>query len=317
MINECLKINQLVLKNRIVMPPMATSKADENGLVTEDLLNFYRLRANGGYLGLVITEHSYILEEGKAHGGQTSMSKDEDVEGLSRLVNVFHEQGIPVFAQLSHAGIKACSEQPFGPCAAEGRFKMAEAMDEAHIGLIVDSFVKAALRAKKAGYDGVEIHSAHGYLLNQFYSPITNKRTDEYGTTRYKLHLEVIKAVRKAVGEDYPIALRLGAVDYGMEGGSTLQDALEVAVACEAAGVDMLDISGGLSGYIIPGVTEPGYFEDVTAAIKQRVSIPVLSTGGYNSKESVESALVNCKADLVGIGRVLLKDPQFAKNIVE
>ncbi|MCF0115042.1 MAG: NADH:flavin oxidoreductase, partial [Erysipelotrichaceae bacterium] len=252
MINTELKVKNLILKNRIVMPPMATSCADDKGLVTDALLDYYHLRAKGGYLGLVITEHVFVLPEGKAHRAQASMASDEVIEGQRKLVDIFHKEGIPVIAQISHAGMKAEVEVPYGPSETVFKDKKVLAMDEEHIQQIINGFVKAALRVKACGYDGVEIHSAHGYLLNQFYSPLVNKREDEYGTNRIKLHLEIIKKVREALGEDYLIALRLGALDY-TEGGSTIEDALAAAKAFEAAGVDLLDISGGMNGFVIPG----------------------------------------------------------------
>ena len=148
---------------------------------------------------------------------------------------------------------------------------------------VVYDFTSAAIRAKQAGFDGVEIHSAHGYLLNQFYSPLTNKRTDEYNAQtlngRLKLHKEIIKSVRNAVGDNYPIAIRLGACDY-MDGGTTLQDSITAAKLLEQAGVDLLDISGGFCGYIKPNCKEQGYFREITQAIKAVVNIPVILTGG-------------------------------------
>ena len=147
---------------------------------------------------------------------------------------------------------------------------------------MVRDFVSAALRAKTAGFDGVEIHSAHRYLLNQFYSPLTNKRTDEYsGNTlegRLRLHLEIIQAIAEAVGKDYPLAIRLGACDY-MDGGTTLEDSIRDAKYLEAAGIDLLDISGGLCGTARPGHPEPGYFSELSQGIKENVSIPVMVTG--------------------------------------
>ena len=182
---------------------------------------------------------------------------------------------------------------------------------------VVRDFAAAARRAKEAGFDGVEIHSAHGYLLNQFYSPLANHRTDKYGPgsieSRVKLHLEVIQAVRAAVGADYLVALRLGAGDY-MDGGSTAADGAAAARLFEQAGIDLLDISGGICGYIRPGVTGQGYFSDLTEAVKSAVSLPVILTGGITEIDAAETLLEQGKADLIGVGRAMLKDSSWAKN---
>ena len=184
---------------------------------------------------------------------------------------------------------------------------------------IIKNFNDAARRVKEAGFDGVEIHSAHGYLLNQFFSPLTNKRTDEYGGDllgRIKIHLEIIKAVRDAVGDDFPILLRLGASDY-MEGGITIEDSKIAALEFEKAGVDILDISGGFCGYSVPSLTGQGYFSPLTEAIKEVVSIPVILTGGITEVNAAEKLLSTGKADLIGVGRAIYKDSSWAEKAIK
>ena len=164
----------------------------------------------------------------------------------------------------------------------------------------------------------MEIHSAHGYLLDQFLSPLTNKRTDEYGgdiNGRIKIHLEIIRAIREAVG-DFSILLRMGATDY-LEGGLTIEDSKKAAFAFEQAGVDILDISGGMCRYTIPGANEPGYFSPYSMAIKEVVSIPVILTGGITKADEAEAILRDKKADLVGVGRAIYKDSDWAKNAMQ
>lgn len=309
-IDTPLKIKNMELKNRLVMPPMATAKAGKDGKISNDVCTYYDEKTKGGWIGLVICEHSFVMQEGKAGAGQVSISKDEDLEGLRRLVDTIHANGTCVFAQIAHAGQRAKKDitgmEPAGP----------DTMDNQHIQEVIESFADAAKRAREAGFDGVEIHSAHGYLLNQFYSPLANHRTDEYGTDKLKIHKEVIKAVRKAVGNDFPVALRLGACDYA-EGGNTILEAVAAAKELEACGIDLLDISGGMNGYIRPGHTEQGYFQDVSEAVKQEVKIPVLLTGGITDVNAAEDLLARRKADLIGAGRAILKDTSWSEKAMD
>lgn len=184
---------------------------------------------------------------------------------------------------------------------------------------IIKNFVEASKRVKKAGFDGVEIHSAHGYLLNQFFSPLTNKRNDEYGGDVYgriKIHLEIIEEVRKAVGEDFTILLRIGASDY-KEGGTTIEDSIIAAKEFEKAGVDILDISGGFVGYRNPNDKGEGYFAHLSEAIKNEVNIAVILTGGVVTKEGAETLLDNDKVDLIGVGRAIFTNSNWARETIE
>ena len=326
LLNSTIKIGNLEIKNRIVMPPMATSKATSEGHTTQQIYDYYHEKSLGGYIGLVITEHSYVNIEGKASKGQLSMADDSDIAGLKKLVSILHDNGSIAMAQINHAGGAANSEITGKPVYGASASPMPRTgfipleMNLTDIQKIIQDFTNAAVRAKQAGFDGVEIHSAHGYLLNQFYSPLTNKRTDEYNSQtingRLKLHLEIIKSVRNAVGYDYPIALRLGACDY-IDGGSTLQDSISAAKLLEQAGIDLLDISGGFCGYIRPGCKDQGYFSEITQAVKTAVNIPVILTGGITEAAAAESLLKNGKADLIGIGRAILKNSLWAKNAIK
>lgn len=325
-IYEPIEVNHVKIKNRLVMPPMATSTSDD-GMVTEQLLRYYDERSAGGYIGLIITEHSYISKQGMAHPGQVSIAKDSDIEPLSRLVTIIHNNGSKVIAQISHAGSSASQKITGMPIVSASAVvnegvtakyrEMPEAMNLVQIEAVINEFALAAKRAKEAGFDGVEIHSAHGYLLNQFYSPLTNKRTDSYtGATiegRLKIHQEIIQAIRKMVGEDYLIAVRLGGCDY-LDGGSTLEDSVEAAVRLERYGIDLLDISGGLNGYMVPGHKEPGYFSEMTEKIKKKLTIPVILTGGVTSIVDAEQLLEERKADFIGVGRAMFKDSKWAEK---
>lgn len=320
-----LKSGVLSLPNRLVMPPMATAKSQGDGEVSQEVLDYYKEKSEGGYLSLVIIEHSFISQEGKASNNQLSAADNSVIDGLSKLAKIIQNNGSKAVMQLNHAGSGTKQEVtgmiPAGPSQVPNPRlgSMPRELTREEIKGIVRDFSDAALRVKKAGFDGVEIHSAHGYLLNQFLSPLTNKRTDEYGgdlLKRIRIHLEVIKAVRLAVGEDYPVLLRLGASDF-LEGGTTIEDSKTAAGEFERAGVNIIDISGGFSGYAPKGFEGQGYFAPLTEAIKEVVSIPVILTGGITEVQAAEKLLAEGKADLIGVGRAVLKDSNWARNAVE
>ncbi len=308
------------VKNRLVMPPMATAKANPDGTVSRALLDYYNEKSRGGHIGLIIVEHSFVSIRGKSSECQLSCSSDGDVAGLRELADVIRHNGSKAVLQINHAGSAGRREvtgmDPIGPSDAPNPRNDAvpSVMDEGAIRQTVREFADAARRAKEAGFDGVEIHSAHGYLLNQFYSPLTNKRTDLYGgdsLRRIRIHREVLGAAREAVGRDFPIFMRLGASDY-VEGGSTLEDAFIAAQELEKAGLDLLDISGGFCGYTIDGLNGQGFFAPVTQALKQAVSIPVLLTGGVTEADAADRLLAEGKADLIGVGRAIYEDSDWA-----
>lgn len=307
------------------MPPMATAKSDKDGRIGEGILDYYDEKSQGGYLSLIIIEHSFITQQGKASEGQLSVVDDNLVEDLKKLSNIIHRNGSKAVMQINHAGSAASKAvtgyEPVGPSAiANPRIgTVPKELTKKEVKVIIEDFKNAAFRVKEAGFDGVEIHSAHGYLLNQFFSPLTNMRTDEYGGDvigRIKIHLEVIKAVRDAVGDDFPILLRLGASDY-MKAGSTIEDSKIAAQEFEKAGVDILDISGGFCGFIVPGLTGEGYFSSLTEAIKKVISIPVILTGGITDVKAAEKLLSEQKADLIGVARAIYKDSKWAEKAIK
>ena len=323
MLQNAIQIGSLKLKNRLVMPPMATGKADA-GYVTEELIAYYRDRAQFSAPGLIILEHAFIAPAGRASAGQLSIADTKCVAGLTKLVQAIHKAGSAVFAQLNHAGSGAEPEVPCKNLSASAvasprkpESGVPREMTRAEILMTEADFVRAALRAVKAGCDGVEIHSAHSYLLNQFYSPLTNQRTDEYGPqtleNRLRFHLETVEAVRKAVGPDVPIALRLGGADY-LPDGSTESDAVEACRMLEAAGVDLIDLSGGMCGYVRPEHSEPGYFASMSEKVKAAVDVPVLVTGGVKTIADAEQLLAEGKADLIGVGRALYRDAHWREH---
>ena len=320
------KIKNIELNTKLVMPPMASEKADAGGIVSQALCDYYDEKTKGSYIGLVIIEHSYVSPQGKASVGQLSISDDSTIEGFKKLASVLHKNGAKVIAQISHAGAAArhkitgydvlSSSSVMIPRKAPD-YELPRAMTQDDINKVINDFVQAARRAKEAGLDGVEIHSAHGYLLNQFFSPIMNKRTDKYNGSsiegRTRLHIEIIEAIRKITGPDFLIAVRLGACDY-ISGGSSLEDSVEACLLFKKAGVDLLDISGGFCGYTNPELEEEGWFSRITQAVKEKVGVPVILTGGIVSPEAAEKILQEEKADLIGVGRALLNDSDWPKK---
>jgi len=320
-----LKSGKLPLKNRLVMPPMATAKCEEDGKPSKALFDYYGEKSRGGYISLIIIEHSFISQQGKASDRQLSVADDSLIDSLKELADIIHKNGTKTVMQINHSGSAAKKEvtgmDAVAPSAVSNprhNGPLPKELTHKEIKAIIEEFKAASYRVKMAGFDGVEIHSAHGYFLNQFLSPLTNKRTDEYGGNihgRIKIHLEVIKAVREAVGEDFPILLRLGASDY-MEGGISIEDSKIAAMEFEKSGVDIIDISGGFCGYVGRGTDEQGYFSELSEAIKKVVSVPVILTGGVTEAQAAEKLLADGKADLIGVGRAILNDSDWAKKAV-
>ena len=321
--NEMMK---RILSGKIVQAPTACYKAEADGTVGEELIEFYTPRAENPVIDLIFVEHSYVAPRGQAAKGQISLASGEVVEGLSRLASLIKDNDKVAFIQLAHAGGTAYRKVtrlvPWAPSsmvigeAATGLgdpIPCAE-MTKADIAETVQQFADAAVRAVQAGFDGVEIHAAHAYLLNEFFSPLTNHRTDEYGGSienRVRIHCEVARAVRTAVGPDVPISMRFGGCDY-KEGGNTIEDAVEAAkIIAAQTDIDILNVSGGMCYYKRPGHKEPGYFAEMTTAIKQAVDLPVIVTGGVRTIADAGALLAAGAGDLVGVSRALFKNPAW------
>ncbi len=320
LVNDVVKTKHMTLSNRVIMPPMATAKADVDGHVNDGILAYYEDKTDSKRFGAVIVEHSYVEKRGQAHGAQMSIDKDDDIEGMRQLVDLLKRNNAVTILQLAHAGAMANPEfsgvNPVAPSAIEHPRRQGgvipDALSAEEIEIIQNKFIDAAVRAKKAGFDGVEIHSAHGYLLNQFLSPLTNKRTDAYGgeiENRIKLHLDIISGIKAALGEDYPVWVRMGAGDH-LEGGLSTDDAVKAAVLFERAGVEVIDVSGGMSGYQLKDQS-PGFLADLSKPIFDAVDIPVLLTGGVKEGKDVTDILARDVCDLVGVGRALLNESKW------
>jgi 2,4-dienoyl-CoA reductase-like NADH-dependent reductase (Old Yellow Enzyme family) len=319
---EPLIAGRLTLKNRIVMPPMANDLASTEGEVSEALIAHYRRRSEG--VGLVIVEHSYVSRDGKLSSGQLGICDDALLKGLTSLVRSIHESGTPVCIQINHAGRKArssiCGVQPIGPSpiAAGESYEVPRELGEHEIQRLVGLFGEAAQRARRSGFDGVEIHGAHGFLLNQFASPLSNMRTDMYGGSfekRIRFPLKVVEEVRRTVGSDFPLLYRLGA--YDGEGGSTIDECQAFVRRLVERGINMVDVSGGLIGSRPESIMPQGSFIPLAEEIRKAVNIPVIGVGGITDPRLADEVIRQGKVDLVAVGRALLADPDWALKAAE
>jgi len=316
-----LQINNLILKNRIVLPPLASEKATNNGKVTNELLDYYRGRTGNG---LIMVEHCYIDMAGKASANQLAVNDGNKLEGLKQLASLIKEAGSAAGIQLAHAGAKADPEvtghksfSPSGvkPPGLEPAYRI-EKLSRKKIKELLELYSRSARIAKAAGFDLIEIHAAHGYLLNQFISPLTNKREDEYGGSlrnRFRIIGEVIKSVREVIGDDFPLAIRLGSDDLEEDGLRPAEAAQGIIPYLDS--IDLLDLSGGLKGYGILDKGEEGFTAYLADEFKKHVNEtelpPLLIAGGIKTASFAEKLLVAGRTELVGIGRAQLKDKNW------
>jgi NADPH2 dehydrogenase len=314
---EYLKVKGYILRNRIVLPPMQTGRASFEGAVTSRLINFYVKRS--AHLGLPIVEHSYVSQTGKIGPKQLAIHDDSSISGFEKLANALHEVGAPAVVQISHAGAvtnkRVIGIEPSGPSPRE----KSRMLNSEEIYGIAEEFALAAGRAVKAGFDGVELHGAHGYLLNQFYSPLFNRREDDFGGSlekRMRFPLLVTEKVRRCLG-DRLLLYRLGSDDLAPHG-THIEDSVVFAQRLEALGVDILDVSGGMCG------SEPrqlrqvkGYFVPQASEIKKAVNVPVIGVGGITEVEFADQLVSEGKVDLVAVGRAFWSDSQWAEKALE
>lgn len=318
-------LGSIELKNRIVLPPMCMYKASENGLVTSFHLSHYGARAIGG-VGLIIVEATAVEPRGRITDNDLGLWSDAQIEGHQTLVQTCHALGAKMAIQLAHAGRKSVCEHsiPVAPSpllfSENGGYKTPIALCNMEIEETIIAFVEAAKRAQKAGYDILEIHGAHGYLLSEFLSPLTNTRTDRYGGTlekRCRLLLKVCEAILKAV--PLPLIVRISS-DEWMEGGWSLEDSVYLSVELKAIGVAMIHVSAGgnhAKQTHIPTLI-PCYQAPYAKAIKEKAHIPTITVGLITQRSEGETLLKEDVCDLVAYGRELLRNPNmpnlFAKE---
>lgn len=317
-------IGTMTVRNRTVMPAMGTNLANETGGVSQAMVHYYRARAKGG-VGLIITEIVSVDSPlGYAIPKQLSLHSNEFIAGHNELVEAVHEHGAKIIPQLHHAGRQTTKEntrglQPVGPSAIPDPLLQVvpRELTISEIEDILDKFVQGAIRAQKAGYDGVEIHGAHGYLVAQFMSPFSNKRTDMYGGDtlgRMRFPTEIVRRIKRETKGNFPIIFRYSGDEF-VQGGINLEEAKLMAKILEEAGADALHISSGTYASMHT-ILEPMNYPEAWRAylaeqIKKVVSIPVITVGNIRSPQVAENLLNEEKADFIALGRTLIADPEW------
>ena len=327
------RIGPVEIKNRIVMPPMTTRTADDEGFVTGDCIAYYLARVQGG-TGLITVEMASPEKAGRHRRREVGIYDDRFIPGLKRLVDAIHGGGAKASIQLGHAGghtrIDICGETPIAPSAIphpvyETTFEtiVPQEMTKARIEETIAAHVTAALRARTAGFDCVEIHAAHGYLISQFHAPFENRRNDEYGGTlanRARFGLDVLRAVKSAV-PDIAVVYRLSVEDF-FPGGLPFSEGCQIAIWAAAAGADALHITAGhyRSRPSAQVVLPPMSFSDATfldnaADVKKRVAVPIIAVGRLGDPTIAERAVTQGKADFIALGRTLIAEPQWVNKV--
>lgn len=329
---EPIKIGNVTVRNRITMAPMTTLYAGSNGEVTDQLMQYYAARARGG-TGMITVEGAYVNETGLQIPCSINASDDKYIPGLSRIATAIKDNGATAVLQLIHSGVQAWVKQSVGPSEIgriDGKPISTEATPHAlttkEVMQYVQDFAQAARRAKMAGYDAVQVHGTHGYLIMQFLSPLTNHRIDNYGVDRNLFPVEIVQAIKNTCGASFPVIYRLCADetlgDKLMKPGITIDDAKETARRLEAVGVDAFDVTGGSDDVIHLYVPSAYVLENIEGSlvkyaeqIKSIVSVPVITGGGVDTPEAAEKLLESGNIDMLFIGRGLIADPDWIRKI--
>jgi 2,4-dienoyl-CoA reductase-like NADH-dependent reductase (Old Yellow Enzyme family) len=322
------KINGMQLINRFIRSATWEGMASKEGAYTQRLVELMTQLAKGA-VGLIVTGHAYVGQDGQAGPWQLGIYKDELVQGLREITRNAHIHGTRIVLQITHAGLRAdtslTGQIPLGPSEVESLSPSpCREMSFNDIQRVVEAFGQAARRAKEAGFDGLQIHAAHGYLLSQFLSPVFNRRTDQYGGSvqnRARALLEVLEHVRAAVGTEFPVLVKMNCEDF-LDGGFTLGDSLEVGVVLQKAGIDALELSGGtpLSGKFGPSrmrITseqQEAYFREQAKAFKEKLSIPLILVGGIRTFDLAERLVGEGQADYISLCRPLIREPELIKR---
>lgn len=327
---EKTELNRIILKNRFVRSATWEGMATEDGRCIYKLVKTMVNLAKGG-VGLIITGHTYIDRSGQASPFQLGIDRDELIPDLKEMTGEVHEKDGQIILQITHAGCQAIPKlsgsEPVGPSAfgAEGKAICRE-MTVKEIEAVVKQFGDAAVRAKKAGFDGVQIHSAHGYLLSQFLSPFYNKRTDRYGGSlenRARFLINTVRAVREKTGDDFPLLIKMNSEDF-IENGLTVDEMVSVAGMLEREGVDAIELSGGTIHSnsklrpVRPGKLDSEdkevYYREAAAHYKEIIKVPLILVGGFRSFEVAEKAVNEGIADYISMSRPLIREPDLIER---
>ena len=322
------KIGSCTIPNRLVVPAMVMNLCTEDGMITERYIKYIEEKAKGGW-GLIITEDYAINEHAKGYQFIPGLYNDEQIKENKRLTDIVHQYGSKIFCQLYHPGRQTKhavngNVQPVAPSAIKDPFCMdlPREITIEEIRQIVQDFGSTAKRIKEAGFDGLEIHAAHGYLLSSFLSPFTNKRVDEYGgcmTNRARILDEVYACIRENVGSDFPVQVRISGHEY-LLGGNTAADTYQLVRHLDRLGVDAIHISNGMYAtpvirqVIAPMFTEHALNMEIAEQVKKLVSCPVIVTNRINDPHMSDALLEMNKADFIGMGRGSLADPYLPKK---
>ena len=317
---EPFRIGKLELKNRFVRSATWDSSADRDGAVTEESVAIYRELAKGE-IGLIVAGFAYVSPLGQALARQYGAHTDDMIPGLHRLVQVVHREGAKIALQIVHAGINSIHLSRVGltSLAVSNNKEISQLhreMTDAEIDGIISDFVAAAARAQKAGFDAIQLHGAHGYLMSQFLSPLFNHRSDRWGGSmenRRRFHLEVVRKVRQEIGEDFPLLIKFGIQD-DKKGGLSLNEGLETARQMVAAGVEAIEVSAGVdirnaAPVMKKGAPERIPFRERAAALKRKVIVPVILVGGIRNLETAKNIIDSGDADLVSMSRPFIREP--------
>src|SRR5215207_1003402 len=326
------RIGPAEIPNRIVMPPMTTRTADEEGHITDDSIAYYMARVRGG-VGLITVEMASPERAGRHRRRELGIYDDRFLPGLTRLVDEIHRGGAKASIQLGHGGghtrIDICGETPIAPSAIphpvyETTFEtiIPEAMTHERIAQTAAAYVAAAKRARTAGFDCVEIHAAHGYLISQFHAPFENRRTDEYGGSlenRARFGLDVLRAV-KAAAPELGVIYRVSVEDY-FDGGLTYDEGKTIAIWAAETGADALHVTAGHyrsrpnAHRMIPPMADPdATLLHFAADVKKAINVPVIAVGRLGDPAIATDAVASGKADFIALGRTLVADPQWVNK---
>ena len=331
------KIGKLEIKNRFVRSATYEGLATEEGEITDKLIDFYKTLSEGGS-GLIITSYAFIQESGRANNKQIGVYKDDFIPGLKKIADIIHEhgEGCKVVLQIVHAGRQSHHvKETTAPSAILEKFsnKMPREMTTDEIEETIKNFARAARRAKEADFDGVQLHGAHGYLISEFLSPYTNRRTDQYGgntNKRLRFVEKIYRRSRELVGDDFPILIKMNCDDF-LEGGINLKESKKITKMLSNMGFDAIEISScmwetvkrkkkeiGWKPTFIPesrmsvrSINEPAYHLPYAKEIKKVIDIPLILMGGVNSINLVEEILNKGDADFVSFSRPLIREPDI------